>query len=391
MTSLGPVEGSAAGVRAVARACEVTGHRLADTAADLARLRDGAVWDGPAGEAFGARITTAPTVLDRAAHRFLGAVAPLRTYAAVLEDEQAVAQHAVTAHGDAWDAYRLLEQRAVALVEAGATEADPVLLGVRRAQQDEMATVLRAEAAHAAALDRLRAADARCAAVLGALADDDIGDSVLYRGLRQASSVGHGVGMLAALPTRVAPPLAAAGFVGEGVGTVADGVLLVGYREGSVREVGVAAGAWALGFAGQSFTRAATARTVVGSDGVAVARTLGTRERLLLGATDAARTRLRDARVRLLLAPPAVARTAPSAPVPAGGAAARLRAAGVRAVRARVAATGRELRLVRAGGGQTVGLYTAGVSLHASGKALPHVVPGERAPQRQGTSGRSPR
>lgn len=389
--SLGPVEGSAEGVRAVALACDATGRRLADTATDLARLRDGAVWDGPAGEAFGARIETAPAVLERAAHRFLGAVAPMRAYATVLEEEQAVAQHAVTAHGDAWDAYRLLEERAVALVGAGASEADPALLAVRRAQQDEMATVLRAETAHAAALDRLRSADARCAGVLGALADDDIGDSAFYRALRQASSVGHGVGMLAALPTRVAPPLAAAGVVGEGVGTLADGVLLVGYDEGSARDVGVAAGAWVLGVAGQSFTTAAKVGTVVGPDGVAVARTLGTQERLLLGAGATARTRLQDARVRLLLAPPTVAHAAPSAPVVAGGAAARLRAAGVRVVREKVAAAGRELRLVRSGGAQTVGLYTAGVSLHASGKALPHVVPEERAPQRQGTSGRDPR
>ncbi|QKE84441.1 hypothetical protein [Arthrobacter sp. NEB 688] len=391
MTSLAPVEGSAEAVRAVAAACEATGRRLADTAADLVRLRDAAVWDGPAGEAFGARIETAPAVLERAADRFLGAAGPMRAHATALEEEQAHAQRAVVAHREAWDAYRMLEERAAALVAAGGAESDPTVLAVRGAQQDEMATVLHAEAVHAAALERLAASDARCAGVLGALADDDIGDSALYRALRQASSLGHGVGMLAALPTRVAPPLAAAGFVGEGVGTLADGVLLVGYDEGSVRDVGVAAGAWALGFGGQALRTGAKVRTVVGPDGVAVARTLGTQERILLGAGATARTRLQDARVRLMLAPPTAAGVAPSAPVVTGGAAARLRAAGVRVVRARVASAGRELRLVRAGGAQTVGLYTAGLGLHAAGKGLPRVVPTDRSPQEQGASGRGVR
>ena len=376
---LRPVEGSGEGVRRVADAVEATGRRLADAASTLTRLRAGAVWDGPAGEAFSQRMASAPTVLDRAADRFLGAARPMRELAAVLDDAQAVAQQAVDAHDEAWEWYRVLEERAVVLVGRGVAETSPELLAVRHAQQEQMAEVARAEARHAAALDGLRAADARCTAALRALADDDLVDPWLYRGLRTTSSVGHGVGYLAMLPARVAPECAVAGLVGEGVGTLADGALLVGYGEGGWRELGVSAGAWALGATGQTMRRGATAGTVLRADGGVAARTLTTQERLLAGAVTTARERVAAARARFAPLPSGgtpsalVGGPAVRAPGPRGltGAA----GGGPRAVRRRVASARTGLRMVGAGGPQTVRMYAAGVSLGAGGRLLPHVVP----------------
>ena len=292
-----PVPGSAVAIRAVADAVEATGLRLGDAAATLVRLRDGAVWDGPAGEAFGARIAAAPSVLDRAARRFLGAVGPLRTFAAVHEEAQAAAQRAIAEVTEAWDGYLVLEERAAVLVGSGLTESAPEMLALRHAQQDEMATVAGAEARHRAAMDRLEAADARCAGVLVALADDDISDTAVYRGLRTLGSVGHGVGYVAMVPARVAPELAVVGVVGDAVGTVADGALLLGYDEGSWRDVTVGAGSAVLGAGGRTLRNGAKAGAVVRADGTVVATAMTRQERVLAGAVRTARDRV-DAAAR---------------------------------------------------------------------------------------------
>ncbi len=225
--------------------------------------------------------------------------APLREYAGVLEEEQAVTQRAVEEHAEAWRWFQLLEDRAYALVTAGLDEGSPDLLAVRRAQQDEMATVARAQARHTASRERLAAADSRCSRALAALADDDLADSALYRGLRGASAVGHGVGYLAMLPARLAPECAAAGAVGEGVGTVADGALLLGYGEGSWRDLGVGAGAWALGATGQSARLGARSGATLRADGSIAVRAMTAEERLRAGVVATARERVAAARARL--------------------------------------------------------------------------------------------
>ncbi len=378
-----PVPGSAVAIRAVADAVEASGLRLADAASTLVRLRDGAVWDGPAGEAFGARIAAAPSVLDRAARRFLGAARPLRTFATVHEEEQAAAQQAITELTDAWDAYLVLEDRAAALLGSGLTESAPELLAVRHAQQDEMATVARAEARHRAAVDRLEAADARCAGVLAALADDDISDTALYRGVRTLSSVGHGVGYGAMVPARVAPELAVVGVVGDTVGTVADGALLLGYDEGSWRDVAVGAGSSLLGAGGRTLRNGAKVGAVVRADGTVVATAMTRQERLLAGAVKTARDRVGAARARFGVPPE---RGTPSAlvggpPAAPSGSVLRRAAGSARAgLRSRVVSATTELRLVGAGGRETRRMYAAGVGLEAASHAAPRVVPDDTRP-----------
>ncbi len=378
-----PVPGSAVAIRAVADAVEATGLRLGDAAATLVRLRDGAVWDGPAGEAFGARIAAAPSVLDRAARRFLGAVGPLRTFAAVHEEAQAAAQRAIAEVTEAWDGYLVLEERAAVLVGSGLTESAPEMLALRHAQQDEMATVAGAESRHRAAMDRLEAADARCAGVLVALADDDISDTAVYRGLRTLGSVGHGVGYVAMVPARVAPELAVVGVVGDAVGTVADGALLLGYDEGSWRDVTVGAGSAVLGAGGRTLRNGAKAGAVVRADGTVVATAMTRQERVLAGAVRTARDRVDAARARFRVPPE---RGTPSAlvggPPPTRGGSRVRRAAGSArdGLRSRVASATTELRLVDAGGRQTRRMYAAGVGLEAAARVAPRVVPEDARP-----------
>lgn len=378
---LEPVPGSAAGVLAVADAVGSTGRRLAATAATLGRMRDGAVWDGPAGEAFGARIGAAPGVLDAAARRFLGAVAPLRAHAGVLEEQQAVAQRAVLVHREAWEVYDHLETRAVTLLDSGLDESAQALLVVRQAQQEEVASAGRAEAAHAGALEALRASDARCAAVLEALARDGIGDPVVYRGLRLASEVGHGAGYLAMTPVKVCRPLAVAGTVGEGVGTVADGVLLVGYGEGSWTDVGIGAATTALGASGESLRLASKSGATVLPNGAVVARSLTVEERLRQGVVAMARARVAAAAERfgrpVAHAPERLAASRWAAPVQGTG----VRNAVRRAVRHRLHRVDTELQLVTAGGRTTERMYAGGVALEAASKVLPRVVPEAPRPE----------
>lgn len=381
---LEPVPGDALGIRAVADAVESTGHRLADAAATLGRMRDGAVWDGPAGEAFGSRIAAAPGVLGAAARRFLGAAGPMRAYAEVFEHEQAVVQRAVLVHREAWEVHDHLEVRAGELVMAGLDETSPAVLTVRQAQREEIAVAARAEAAHGAARDALAAADARCAAVLDELARDAIGDTAVYRGLRTVSEVGHGVGHLGMAPARLYPGSAAAGAVGEGVGTLADAVLLAGYDEGSWRDVGVGATAYALGFAGQSARYGAKAGTVLRADGTVMTWAAAADRRLVEGALVTAHTRLAEARSRLAVVPE---RGTPSAlvggppRVPSGSALQRVRGSVRGAVHATVGQGITELRIVMAGGRTTVRMYAGGVALEGASKALPRVVPEQDAPK----------
>lgn len=378
------VPGDAVGIRAVAESVEATGHRLAAAAATLGRMRGGAVWDGPAGDAFGARIAAAPGVLDAAARRFLGAAGPMRAYAEVFEHEQAVAQRAVLVHREAWEVHDHLEDRAIALAASGLDESSPAILTVRQAQREEIDVAGRAEAAHGAALDALAAADARCAAVLEELARDAISDTAVYRGLRTVSQVGHGIGYLGSAPARLYPGTAAVGAVGEGVGTLADGVLLVGYDEGSWRDLGVGASAYALGFAGQSARNGAKARTVLRADGTVATWAAAADRRLVEGALVTARTRLADARSRLTAVPE---RGTPSALVggpplaPSGSVLQRMRGSVRESVHRKVGEGVTELLTVTAGGRTTVRMYSGGVALGAASKALPHVVPEEAAPR----------
>ena len=64
MSGLPPLPGHPGAVRLLADRLASTATRLSALASVLARLRDGATWDGPAGEAFGARLREVGPVLE---------------------------------------------------------------------------------------------------------------------------------------------------------------------------------------------------------------------------------------------------------------------------------------------------------------------------------------
>ena len=76
MSGLPPLPGDPAAVRLLADRLTSSAQRLSGLAGVLARLRDGATWEGPAGEAFGARLREVRPVLDAVAQRLGGAAAP---------------------------------------------------------------------------------------------------------------------------------------------------------------------------------------------------------------------------------------------------------------------------------------------------------------------------
>ena len=70
---LAPITGSPEAVRLLADRLATGGARLAAMAGVLGPLRDGAVWDGPAGEAFGQRVLAVPAVWATSARPRSGA------------------------------------------------------------------------------------------------------------------------------------------------------------------------------------------------------------------------------------------------------------------------------------------------------------------------------
>ena len=393
MTGLAPLPGDPAGVRLVADRLDSTGRRLAALARVLARLRHGATWDSPAGDALGARIAGVAPVLDAVACRLGGAVAPLHALAHAMEEAQAVIAIAVRAELEAEHAYAALEDRAYALVVAGLTEDDPDLLVVRHLQREQAEAQVSARADHRAAAGRFREADARCARTLRALAADDVADSTTYRLLAGASSVGHDLETLGAV-SAVAPQLRPLAAAGEALGMTGDAALLVAYGEGDWATLGSAVALAATGGAGAVLRRGAVAGAQHTPQGAVGTRHLTTAERVALGVAHEARAR-RDA-VRAALADPP-ARGTPSAltggpavraprPAPqAAGLVPRARdVARASAARARAAATAGvdrafrdDWRLATANGPAAQQLYAAGASLQvastATGAATSHV------------------
>ena len=379
MTGLPPMPGNPGGVRVVADRLHATARRLDALGRVLARLRDGATWEGVAGEEFGVRLRAAVPVLDAVAARLGGAVAPLRALADALEEAQAVIAVAVQDESDADQAYAVLEDRAYALVVAGSGEDDPALLLVRHLQQEQVRVQAGARARHGAAAERFREADSCCARVLRSLSVDEVADSAPYRLLAAASTVGHDVATLGLVSATV-PELRPVAAAGEAAGVAADTALLVAYGEGDWAELGGSAALMATGGMGAVLRRGAVAGAERTAQGAVSTRYLTTRQRLALGAAAEARASRDAVRAALDVAP---ARGTPTAltggpavgtvraPVAASGLAAGVRdAARARAARGRAAVAAQldrafrdDWRLATANGPAAQRLYTGGASL----------------------------
>ena len=386
MSALPPLPGDPAAVRLLAERLTSTARRLGALAAVLARLRDGATWDGPAADSFGRRLHEVPPVLDAVAVRLAGAAAPLRSLADVMEEVQAVIQAAVIAVDDAEHAYAALEDRAFSLASSGVQEDDADLLVVRHLQRSEVEAGDSARARHAAAVERFHDEDRRCAGALRALAVDEVADSLPYRLLAGMSTAGRDLATVGSLAL-VAPELRPLAALGEAAAVAADTALLAAYGEGDWSALALGAGLSAAGGAGGALRAGATVGARRTSTGAVATRRLTAQQRVALGAASEARRR-RD-RLRETFSPPPE-RATPSAliggppmrpprppgsagVVPGAGLTATVRA-GVE--RARVAArAGAERaflddwRMATANGPAAQRMYAAGATLEVAGTA----------------------
>lgn len=398
MSGLPPLPGDPAAVRLLAERLTSSSRRLASIAGVLVRLSAGATWEGPAGDAFGRRLHEVSPVLDAVAMRLGGAAVPLRHLADAMEEAQAVVSVAVRDDDDAEHAYAVLEDRAYALVRAGSSEESPDVLVVRYLQREQAEIRALARARHGAAAERFRVADLSCARALSELAVDDLTDSLPYRAVVAASSVGHGLSTLgpAAVGVPWLRPVAATGDV---LGLTADAALLVGYGEGDTDALAVGAALAATGGAAGALRSGAVAGARRTAGGVVVTRPLTAQERLRLGAVAEVRHRRDELRRRFGLEPdrgtpsPPVrgaragdttapgATTPPGATAATGGVVVRARAAiDARVLRARALAGARadaafrhDWQLATANGPSAQRMYTAGATLEVATRV------GERA------------
>jgi len=294
VSGLPPLPGDPDAVRLLADRLVATAQRLSALSAVLARLRDGATWEGPAGEAFGARLHGVAPVLDAVSTRLGGAAPALRGLAEAMDQAQAVVAGAVLDVDEAEHAYAVLEDRAAALVAVGATESDADLLVLRHLQREQVEAGQVARARHAAASERFREADARCATVLRHLSVDGLADSLPYRLVAGVSGVGHDIAT-AGLLVPVAPELKPVAAAADALALGADATLLVAFGEGDAGQLATGAALTALGVSGGVLRSGATAGAQRTAGGVVVSTVrLTTQQRLALGVVGQARAR-RDA------------------------------------------------------------------------------------------------
>lgn len=245
MRVLAPIPGDGEACLALAAALTGSAAHFAAAAADLHTVTSGALWEGPAGVAFAARVGSTGPTLEAAADRYAACAAALRRFAPVLTEAQRRALAATEEHADATRRYALLEEEVWRLVSVGRTELDPEVIVLRAAQHGALARQEQAGAAHARAWADVEAADRECARELQRAADDALADSAAYRLVLGASSGSEGSDLLT-VPGMLLPPVGAAVGV---VNTGADGLLRAFWDEGGWDEVAVnaalaGAGGW---------------------------------------------------------------------------------------------------------------------------------------------------
>ena len=310
MSGLPPLPGHPGAVRLLADRLAATAQRLSALAGVLARLRDGATWEGPAGEAFAARLREHGPVLDAVAARLGGAAAPLRLLADAMEEAQAVVASAVLDVDDAEHAYLVLEGRAAALLGAGGAEHDPGVMVAAppagRAGRGATGGPRPPRGGRRALPGRRPAVRGACCAACPSTASPTPCPTACSR---VPAAAGHDVATLAPVAT-VVPELKPVVVVADAVATAADAALLAVYGEGDAGQLAVAAGVGAAGALGGALRFGATAGATRTTTGVVSTARLTTRQRVALGVAAEARAR-RDALRAAFRVPPS--RGTPSA------------------------------------------------------------------------------
>lgn len=289
---LEPIPGDPDAVLLLADSLDGSAADLRATMTTVRSLTVGAVWDGPAGAAFGASLTDLGPVLQRVLDRYVGAAATLRAHAPELRQAQEDAQAALLEGRDAADQSAWAESRIESAMALGETWESPTVQGWLSVQRRAEARRLAAEVSHAAAWSRVRESDGRCATGLEACADDPIADPALYRLLHRVSATGSAVSQLG-LVSWAAPELKPVAAMAGSAGALADTALLVVYDEGDWGQVGLGLALGAVGQAGGALRAGAKVGAVKVANGhYRVVERLDARARLGIGVRRQAMTRV---------------------------------------------------------------------------------------------------
>ena len=149
-----------------------------------------AEWEGPAAAAFTRRAEAAVAPLLRIETRYAVAAATLVPLAEALRECQAAVATAVAERNDALPRFLALGDAMAVAEQSPEASGRAQAVRLREAMVMQGSRVELAEAAHAAAHDRWRAADLRAARLLGRLVQDGAADDRLYDALTATSRAG---------------------------------------------------------------------------------------------------------------------------------------------------------------------------------------------------------
>lgn len=279
---LQPIEGDPDSVRALAATLTSGAARLSSVNAVLVGIKAGASWDSPAGELFEAAVQESPPVIDALIDRYAGAAAALRTFAAALEEAQAIADTASAARREAHDEHLRLEECAVA------QQADPLTAEqLRHRLGDAVARMVAAEQRHRRAWDAFTLADQHLAARLRTLADDILDDPWHYTAFAKADEVSQELSVIPPV-ARKATFVGVLGATADVAGVVSQVGLLLIYGEGSWKRLGINAGAGVAGLGARGLRAGALAGSAPATrlaDGrrIQVGEKLSTTRRFVIG------------------------------------------------------------------------------------------------------------
>ena len=280
---LEPIPGNPEAVLVLAESLEGSAEDLRATLTSMRGLSVGAVWDGPAGTAFAASLADLAPILQRVLDRYAVAALALRSHAPELAGAQDLAQAAIADAGDASWQISAIERQIETAMSTGETWDSPRVQGLLATQRHQVWRQQRAVGDHHAAWSAVEASDGRCAAALTQCADDPISDPALYRVLHRVSATGSAVSQVGVL-SFAAPELTPVATIAGTAGSVADGLLLVGYGEGDWSSVAVGLGLSAVGSAGGALKKGATAGAIKTANGeYRVVERMATRQRLGVG------------------------------------------------------------------------------------------------------------
>lgn len=279
--TLAPIEGNAESVRALSRSLRTAAAKLTSMNAILVDVKAGASWESPSGELFEAAVQQSPPILDALIDRYSGTAVALMAFSTELEPAQARANAASSRYEAATREYFRLEDILVGVMGTPAQDA------VEQHQRYAMQAMQSAQEDHTAAWDSFTAADRRLTAQLRTLAAGILDDSAFYTMLAKLDNFSQEVAYLPPA-TRRFPLLNGLGIAGDIAGGVSGVALLVFYREGSWKQVGINGVASGLGIGAKglrtgAFAGAAPASRLADARRVYAGEKLSTRERFFVG------------------------------------------------------------------------------------------------------------